>query len=184
MGPALPPPPTLTPPPVSVRVRPQYTSSLSAIAIDRGRDRMRSMSVPPRAFGMPSTTPWTAIAFAAVVCILAIAGGGFAFGFSRAAAKSDSPARSDAQPREYDTAAVTSLDTTSATDKAEQKDEPKPIAFGTVRFADPPVGALVDGAPRKIAGGALVLTCGPHRIKRPGHPTQIVSVPCNGSTTL
>ncbi len=184
-GPALPPPPSMTPPPVSVRMRAQYASSLSAIAIDRGA-HAQMRSAPPRVAGLPSTTPWTAIAFAAAAGVIAITGAGFAFGFSRASARSESASRA-AEPRVYDTAAVTSLDTTSASDKADETDDkpaPKPLVFGTLRFSDAPPGALVDGAPRKITGGALVLTCGPHRIKRPGHPTQVVSVPCNGSTTL
>ena len=80
------------------------------------------------------------------------------------------------------------LVTASALGKEEEQAAPdaeKPkLQFGTVRFSDAPPGALVDGAPRKVTGGALVVTCGTHRIKWPGHATQMVSVPCNGVASL
>jgi hypothetical protein len=45
-------------------------------------------------------------------------------------------------------------------------------------------GALVDGAPRRVTGGVLVLACGNHKIKVPNQSARVVNVPCGGSTSF
>lgn len=45
-------------------------------------------------------------------------------------------------------------------------------------------GALVDGTPHRVVGGAVTVACGHHRVKLPGRSVRNVNVPCGGSTTF
>lgn len=170
-GPAIPAPiaipPTMMLPQGRPVMRPAYVSSLNAV------------SIPPRS---QQATPFAAIAAVAALLFLVVGGAGFGYGFVRAGDKRvESPMR---DARSFETSRIAALGTESAGAKEDQPDAPKPVQLGTIRFSSSPPGALVDGAPRKVMGGAIVVTCGTHRIKWPGHATQAVTVPCNGVTTL
>jgi len=45
-------------------------------------------------------------------------------------------------------------------------------------------GVLIDGVPHRAGGGGLVVTCGRHTVKAPGHPSRLVIIPCGGSAAL
>jgi hypothetical protein len=55
---------------------------------------------------------------------------------------------------------------------------------GVVRLPASVAGVLVDGSPRRVAAGSLMLTCGWHRIKTPQQPARPVNVPCGGTAML
>lgn len=54
---------------------------------------------------------------------------------------------------------------------------------GVLRVPTSMKNIFVDGAPRKVEGGALFLSCGKHLIKAPGRPPRTVEIPC-GKTVL
>jgi hypothetical protein len=193
-GPAIPPPIEIPPqmmlPQTRQAMRPRhvYVSSLPALVVDRPPPpapiamQTSTMPAPP-----PAHAPAVAMIAAVAAIFIAVSIGGFAYGFTRGGVVSAAPLKS---ARSFETSRM-GVDTSSVADKEETSSDdaeakPKSVAiqFGTIRFASPPAGALVDGAPRKVTGGALIVTCGSHRIKWPGHATQVVSVPCNGATTL
>jgi hypothetical protein len=45
-------------------------------------------------------------------------------------------------------------------------------------------GVLVDGTPRRVTGGVVVLACGKHKVKAPMQSPRTVNVPCGGSSSL
>lgn len=55
---------------------------------------------------------------------------------------------------------------------------------GVLRVSPSVSGVLVDGAPHKVSGGALTVSCGRHMVKAPGHAARLVIVPCGGHTSL
>jgi hypothetical protein len=55
---------------------------------------------------------------------------------------------------------------------------------GVLRLPASVSGVLIDGVPHKAGGGGLVVTCGRHTVKAPGHPSRLVIVPCGGSAAL
>ncbi|MEO8798866.1 MAG: hypothetical protein ABI551_13340 [Polyangiaceae bacterium] len=56
--------------------------------------------------------------------------------------------------------------------------------LGILRFAHATNGVLVDGAPHKVSGGALFVTCGAHRVRVPHGASHTVNVPCGRTVTL
>ncbi len=56
--------------------------------------------------------------------------------------------------------------------------------LGILRFAHATHGVLVDGAPHKVTGGALFVTCGAHRVRVPHGSSHTVNVPCGRTVTL
>jgi hypothetical protein len=55
---------------------------------------------------------------------------------------------------------------------------------GVLRLPASVSGVLIDGVPHKAGGGGLVVPCGRHTVKAPGHPSRLVIVPCGGSAAL
>jgi hypothetical protein len=55
---------------------------------------------------------------------------------------------------------------------------------GVLRLPASVSGVLIDGVPHKAGGGGLVVSCGRHTVKAPGHPSRLVIVPCGGSAAL
>jgi hypothetical protein len=55
---------------------------------------------------------------------------------------------------------------------------------GVLRLPATVSGVLIDGVPHKAGGGGLVVPCGRHTVKAPGHPSRLVIVPCGGSASL
>ena len=55
---------------------------------------------------------------------------------------------------------------------------------GVLRLPASVTGVLIDGVPHKAGGGGLVVSCGRHTVKAPGHPSRLVIVPCGGSAAL
>ena len=55
---------------------------------------------------------------------------------------------------------------------------------GVLRLPATVSGVLIDGVPHKAGGGGLVVSCGRHMVKAPGHPSRLVIVPCGGSAAL
>jgi hypothetical protein len=58
------------------------------------------------------------------------------------------------------------------------------VTTGFLRMPASVSGVLVDGSPHRVAGGALQVSCGWHKIKTPQHPTRPVNVPCGGTAML
>jgi hypothetical protein len=58
------------------------------------------------------------------------------------------------------------------------------VSTGFLRLPASVAGVLVDGTPRRVAGGALQVTCGWHKVKTPQHPARPVNVPCGGTAML
>lgn len=55
---------------------------------------------------------------------------------------------------------------------------------GVLRLPPSVSGVLIDGVPHKAGGGGLVVSCGRHAVKAPGHPSRLVIIPCGGSAAL
>jgi len=55
---------------------------------------------------------------------------------------------------------------------------------GVLRLPATVSGVLIDGVPHKAGGGGLVVACGRHTVKAPGHPSRLVIIPCGGSAAL
>ncbi|MEA2753377.1 MAG: hypothetical protein QOI41_7520, partial [Myxococcales bacterium] len=55
---------------------------------------------------------------------------------------------------------------------------------GVLRLPATVSGVLIDGVPHKAGGGGLVVTCGRHTVKAPGHPSRLIIIPCGGSASL
>jgi hypothetical protein len=55
---------------------------------------------------------------------------------------------------------------------------------GVLRLPASVSGVLIDGVPHRAGGGGLVVTCGRHTVKAPGHPSRLVIIPCGGSAAL
>ncbi len=55
---------------------------------------------------------------------------------------------------------------------------------GVLRLPSSVSGVLIDGVPHRAGGGGLVVTCGRHTVKAPGHPSRLVIIPCGGSAAL
>ncbi len=55
---------------------------------------------------------------------------------------------------------------------------------GILRLPPLVSGVLIDGVPHKAGSGGLVVPCGRHTAKAPGHPSRLVIVPCGGSAAL
>ena len=69
--------------------------------------------------------------------------------------------------------------------EADDADEhASPGKMGILRFAHATNGVLVDGAPHKVTGGALFVTCGAHRVRVPHGGSRVVNVPCGRTVTL
>jgi hypothetical protein len=71
-----------------------------------------------------------------------------------------------------------------ATSAAPARNAATGVSTGFLRLPASVAGVLVDGTPRRVAGGALQVTCGWHKIKTPQHPARPVNVPCGGTTML
>jgi hypothetical protein len=55
---------------------------------------------------------------------------------------------------------------------------------GVLRLPPSVTGVLIDGVPHKAGGGGLVVSCGRHTVKAPGHSSRLVIIPCGGSAAL
>lgn len=67
-----------------------------------------------------------------------------------------------------------------ATDQARSGGE----KLGILRFVHATNGVLVDGAPHKVTGNALFVTCGSHRVRVSHGGSHTVIVPCGRTVTL
>lgn len=80
-----------------------------------------------------------------------------------------------AHPPSSPASLTTSASTSSATTSS---------GTGVLRLPASVSGVLIDGVPHKAGGGGLVVSCGRHTVKAPGHPSRLVIVPCGGSAAL
>jgi hypothetical protein len=154
-----------------------------------------AISIAPVTFETETTTAWpppvkawhaAACAAALIVGSIGALGGGIRVGAGlvRSAHASPAPSRESAPSEAHELVPVR--------EEATLAPVVAPVAFvahrahaasrtGVIRVGPSVRGMLVDGAPTRVTGGAVVVSCGPHRTKTGIAPSRSVDVPCGGS---
>lgn len=101
-----------------------------------------------------------------------------------AAAAAAAPRNVSAAPAAPVARAMASPGARSSSSSASSSSSTNNSGTGVLRLPASVSGVLIDGVPHKAGGGGLVVSCGRHTVKAPGHPSRLVIVPCGGSAAL
>ena len=101
-----------------------------------------------------------------------------------AAAPAAAPRNVSAAPAAPVARAMASPGARSSSSSASSSSSTNNSGTGVLRLPASVSGVLIDGVPHKAGGGGLVVPCGRHTVKAPGHPSRFVIVPCGGSAAL
>ncbi len=101
-----------------------------------------------------------------------------------AAAPAAAPRNVSAAPAAPVARAMASPGARSSSSSASSSSSTNNSGTGVLRLPASVSGVLIDGVPHKAGGGGLVVSCGRHTVKAPGHPSRFVIVPCGGSAAL